>query len=205
MTLLRCPSGDEIAAQALKLLPRGRAWQTHEVGPQPGTVLYGYWRAFGESVAHLCQRLCDLRFEFWCATQVETHNEWLAEYGLPDDCDPYPDLCAKVAAIGGASCDHYQLIAARAGWSISCAAPCAVEAGCAEAGLSTPGLSVAAGTLTIVVHAADSPAYVAALGAAEVGRLEAGERIDCDPLDPLRCLVESVIHANLLVTYHIED
>jgi hypothetical protein len=30
----------------------------------------------------------------------------MAEYGLPDGCDPFPDLCTKVAAIGGTRCEY---------------------------------------------------------------------------------------------------
>ena len=104
----------------LALLPRGRAWSTHDGGPFPGDRLYQFWTAVAAVFEYANQRMCDLRREFFCATESETNDAWLADYGLPDDCDPYPDLCAKVAAIGGARCEDYAAIAARAGWDIEC-------------------------------------------------------------------------------------
>ena len=139
---LRCPTLAEVLASALKLLPKGRAWQTHEGGPappldrgfnpgafdndafstrsKPGSTLFRFWKAVAACFTFVTQRLCDLRLEFWCATHKETHDLWMAEYGLPDLCDPFPDLCTNVAAIGGTRCEYYAAIAARSGWSISC-------------------------------------------------------------------------------------
>src|SRR5262249_16123701 len=124
------------------LLPRGRAWQNNEGRPAPGASpgfnpaafnfeafsvqtaresgLFQYWKAVSEVYAFLTKRICDLRLEFWCATQSETRDLWLQEYGLPDACDPFPELCAKVAAIGGTRCEYYTFIAERAGWRLMC-------------------------------------------------------------------------------------
>jgi hypothetical protein len=201
---LICPTPDQFTAQALASLPRGRAWRTHETGPLPDSVLWRFWRAASEMFAFVNQRLCDLHPEFFCASAQETRDLWMLEYGLPDGCDPYPDLCAKVAASGGATCDYLAFVAARAGWSIRCGLACGAEAGCAEAGLAVAGPGGANGVLIITVDVSQSPAYTPADSAAEAGCLESGAAISCDPLDPLRCLIERVAHAHLLVTYRTE-
>lgn len=202
MMPMRCPTGDEIVAQAIALLPRGRAWQTHESGPRPGSVLFRYWRSVSESLAHLCARLCDLRLEFWCATHVETRPEWLAEYGLPDDCDPYPDLCAKVAALGGATCDFYREVAARSGWDVDCddsVIDCGELAGALLAGPDQVGGGSSAGTIRITVYPLTSPAYV---GPVENGPMAGcfltGLLLDCEPgFEALRCVLGRVIHGHV--------
>jgi hypothetical protein len=73
------------------------------------------------------QRMCDMRDEFFCATASETLDVWNAQYGLPDDCNPYGDLCAKVAAIGGQRCEYFKQVAARNGWTIDCIAATAAS------------------------------------------------------------------------------
>jgi hypothetical protein len=140
---LQCRSAAEVLQAILQLLPRGRAWQSNEGGPRMGlvrafdpgvfddppfptqsrvqSIMLGFWRAVANCVTFILSRYCDLRLEFWCATHKETHDLWMAEYGLPDACDPFPDLCTKVAAIGGTRCEYYAAVAARAGWSITCA------------------------------------------------------------------------------------
>lgn len=206
MMPLRCPTGDEIVTQAIALLPRGRAWQTAEGGPRPGSVLFGYWRAISESLAFLCSRLCDLRLEFWCATHVETHAEWLAEYGLPDECDPYPDLCAKVAAQGGATCAFYREVVARAGWDIDCSddlIECGDLTGAMLAGLGQVGGGSTAGTIRITVYPETSPAYVAPIeNGPMAGCFLTGLMLDCDPgFEALRCLIGRIAHAHVRVEY----
>src|SRR2546421_695582 len=126
---MRCPTRDEILNSALALLPQGRAWQSNEGGPavgydigfdpggyqdngfqaifRQGSILRRFWKSVAGLFSFLNDRLCALRLEFWCATHVETHDLWMAEYGLPDACDPFPDLCTKVAAIGGTRCEYY--------------------------------------------------------------------------------------------------
>jgi hypothetical protein len=67
------------------------------------------------------QRLCAYWKEFYCNTAVESIDQWLLDYGLPDPCDPYGDnLCAKVTAVGGQSCETFVNLAQSTGWVISC-------------------------------------------------------------------------------------
>ncbi len=156
------PAEHDVLQSVLQLLPRGRAWQSNEGGPlmlrafDPGvfddppfqarrrtqSILLRSWRALASVVTFIPSRYCDPRLEFWCATHKKTHDLWMTEYGLPDACDPFPDLCTRVAAIGGARCEYYAAVAARAGWSIICADvtnDCGASAGNFQAGCSWPG------------------------------------------------------------------
>ena len=127
---MRCPTLDDTTSALLALLPRGRAWQTNEGVPMPGqeigfappgfnndafstvetkpSIIWQYWRSVAVVFQYATERLCALRQEFWCQSASETRDEWMVEYGLPDACDPFPDLCTKVAAIGGTRCEYYR-------------------------------------------------------------------------------------------------
>lgn len=229
-----CPTLPEIVRNLFPLLPRGRAWQTHDAGPlepierafdpavfdpeafatreRAGSILFRWWKAFAAVLEFANARLCALRLEFWCATMSETRDLWLAEYGLPDACDPFPDLCVKVAAIGGTRCDYYAAIAARAGWSIRC-----------EAGVDrcTPmlygrdrfghaGVTMGGGRtvlrLRILVDLGASVAYSGPRGVKPIyGRFRMGQRLSCGPqLSPLQCLLDRVVHAHIPIEYVTE-
>ena len=179
-----CPALTESINATAALLPRGRAWPARDQGlmarflawlaalpasppPAPsqwptGYVQCGFIAALGTVRNWIEGRLCALKQEFWCASASQTLDLWNAEYGLPDPCDPFPNLCAKVGATGGASCDYFVGVARAAGWSISCAADagfCGSLAGPATlAGLATAGGTVLVG-LTITVLLAADPAY----------------------------------------------
>lgn len=227
---LRCPTREEIRDAILAILPGGRAWQTREGGPFAGiqpafqenafqesaftqvskrrSKLYEFWWAISGLLLFVYNRLCDLRLEFWCATHRETHDLWMAEYGLPDPCDPFPDLCTKVAAIGGTRCEYYSMIAARAGWTISCdisRSLCGGRAGCAKAGRSRPGNRSSAAVMIIRVFTKESPAFVAGRSlASKAGRLKAGRGLTCAPnINPLRCILDRVVHAEILTHYEV--
>lgn len=230
---LRCPTLDEMLDAALALLPRGRAWQSNEGGPiegieaqfapgdftdefainsRRGSVLRQFWKSVAEVFRFASQRWCDLRLEFFCATRVETDDLWMAEYGLPDACDPFPELCAKVAAIGGTRCEYYAAVAARAGWSIECLETntCGSSAGFALCGFSTPGRQMVESRLWVIVNRAESPAYIASgLGRSlpMAGRMLCGRQLSCvfDPLrneiQSLECIMSRVVHAEIEIIY----
>jgi len=179
-----CPSTDDLLPQVLALLPQGRAWQSREGGPRPGSVMYGYFRAIADVFAQASRRLCDLRLEFFCASRAETDDLWQAEYGLPDACDAFQDVCAKVAAIGGTRCEYFAEVALRSGWVISC----------------TEGPA----TLTITVDMEASPAFVPATVPQPLyGHYVMGNPLGCDPasVEGLKCLLERIVHAHIAVTY----
>jgi uncharacterized protein YmfQ (DUF2313 family) len=114
-----CPTEADILPQLLAMLPRGRAWGNND-GAQTSGVRIGFWTVVAHLLAYINRRICDLREEFFCATAKETLDVWDAEYGLPDNCEPFPNLCAKVAALGGTICSYYQQICAASGWTIQC-------------------------------------------------------------------------------------
>ncbi|MDQ2080469.1 hypothetical protein RA307_09780 [Xanthobacteraceae bacterium Astr-EGSB] len=226
---LRCPTLDESIDATAKLLPRGRAWPANDGGailarfrawlvamaapPAPtawpfGFVQAGYVSAIGAVRHFLETRLCALRLEFWCATMTETRDLWMQEYGLPDACDPFPDLCTKVAAIGGTRCEYYAEVAARAGWSVTCRAGrdhCGGTAGAARAGCFKPGVRSLSSLLAVVVDLGESPAYAGGQRAFPLaGRLKAGRPLTCGPdLTPLRCIIERIVHAELSIIYEV--
>ena len=198
-----CPSVDEIVPQLIALLPRGRAWGTHDGGPFLGSVAWRFWSAVASVLAFVNLRACALLLEFFCATETETDDLWMAEYGLPDGCDPFPDLCTKVAAVGGTRCDYLVAVAARAGWALSCfdtGGGCGAKAGRARAGCAQAGRNPRPGTVVIRVDLRDSPAFRGTLPPAAVaasaqpgqmaGRARAGQLLACrqtggPPLVPL--------------------
>ena len=187
-----CPTAEEITPQLVALLPRGRAWGTHDGGPFPGSVAWRFWSAVADVLAFVNLRACALLLEFFCATQSETNDQWMAEYGLPDGCDPFPDLCTKVAAVGGTRCEYLTAVAARAGWAVSCydtGGGCGGKVGRAKAGGFRPGRSPAPGTVVIRVDLVNSPAFkgrlppkpqpVASNPARKAGRFKAGQPLAC--------------------------
>lgn len=200
-----CPDLDAVHGTLRDLLPRGRAWAAAH---RPGTTLWRFWRAVAHLFYYANVRICAAADEYFCSTARETHDLWLVEYGLPDACDPFPDLCAKVAALGGARCDYYVEIAARAGWSITCGGvgtACGAQAGCAQAGDARPGAGAGPAQLRITIHLAASPAYAGpARFRPQAGALKAGQRLACGPdVSPVICLLERVLHAHLDVIYEV--
>jgi len=204
---LRCPTKEECLRSALALLPFGRAWDNHDGGPRPDSILYRFWLAIAELMEFVHARWCALLPEFFCRSAAETRDLWNAEYGLPDPCDPFPDLCTKVGAIGGASCSYLQALARSAGWEIECRETqddaCGSQAGCAEAGCAMPGGVLQTGGLTFVVHLGDSPAYAGkTLQLPFAGAMGAGAALTCEPdISSLQCLLSRVLHAHLDVSW----
>lgn len=182
-----CPGIDDIHFALLATLPRGRAWRTRHGQPEAGTVLWKFWRAVASVFAVLEARLCALREEFFCDTTSETYEAWLFDYGLPDVCDVYPDLCTKVAAAGGQTVAYFVALALRAGWVITIARTAAAE-------------------ITITINRSASPAYVAPSPTATVSRanrFRAGQKLSCAGLNtlPVSCLLARVLPAHLHVIY----
>jgi hypothetical protein len=228
-----CPSLDDVTSAVLKLLPRGRAWQTNEGLPMPGeevgfnptaydseafstvrttpSIIWQYWRSFAVVLQYATQRLCDLRLEFWCQSVNETRDGWLKEYGLPDACDPFPDLCTKVAAIGGTNCDYYSQIAARSGWSISCSEAlitCGSRAGFVRAGRARAGRTVGQAQLRVTVFQTESPSLASAGRNLPpmAGRFRACRRASCGPdLSPLLCILARIVHAEIQIIVEVNS
>lgn len=197
-----CPTQEELQPKLLELLPRGRAWGEGGPGREQGGVIHQFWWAVAGVFAQLHAAICQLALEFFCQTQSLTTATWLEEYGLPDGCDPFPNLCAKVAAFGGVTCDFYATIAAALGWAIACGVGCGGEAGCMEAGM-VGGPVLAPSTLIVVVTLADSPAFT---GVQEIGPVagyfEAGMSPSCGvDLTSLDCVLRRIVGAHLRLLY----
>lgn len=220
----RCPTFVESFTATCALWPRGRAWPVSN-GATPafylawfaglvglpavwptGFVQAAYTAAIAAVRNYVETRLCALRLEFWCQTQSETHDQWMIEYGLPDICDPFPDLCTKVAAIGGTRCEYYATIAARAGWTITCETvtnDCGDSVGCLEVGCGTIGPQAPGSQILITVYLSQSPAYTAAVGILPyIGNFEIGAALACEPdITALQCVLERVVHAHVTIVY----
>jgi hypothetical protein len=230
MTAMNCPTKLQRFRQILMLLPQGTAWQTSEPAGQaftetmvqltppwtqrdlfqtlhrPLTVMHGFWSAAADFFWQLEQMLCALRLEFFCATMSQTRELWLAEYGLPDACDPFPDICAKAAATGGTRCEYYQEIAARAGWSIECenvfSAICAML-GTFQLGNVGLGGQGGAATIRVVVDLDASPAFQGRVQTQpQLGAFQLGNVLSCPPdISSLVCLLDRIVPAHVAVLY----
>jgi uncharacterized protein YmfQ (DUF2313 family) len=223
-----CPTNADIFRNALPLLPRGDAWQSDEPPGQvftanwaqsglmqagmfqqltrPPSILHQFWSAVSDVYAFVAERFCDLKKEFFCATAFETLDLWFQEYGLPDSCDPFPDLCAKVAALGGTDCNYYSAVAANAGWSITCKP--LFSAICAEFGLFQFGGGGFGGvggvaTIQVLVDLDSSPAFTGLLQTQPFfGAFQFGNTLNCAPdISALQCLLDRIIHAHIAVIY----
>lgn len=223
-----CPTADNI----VKMWPRGRAWPiTHDPStydrylawraalpvnyiPKPeewpaGFVMAGYTKSIIDVMDYTLQRLCALREEFWCATTKEDLDLWMQEYGLPDPCDPFPELCVKVSATGGQTCEYFQEIAGRAGWGITCESGlqmCGFMMGCTYAGPGALAGGAKGNLMVITVSVPDSPTYHAYPDqVAYAGCFFAGHMLGCGPKDiiPLQCLIERIMPAHVEVDYVI--
>ena len=130
----------------------------------------------------------------------------MREYGLPDACDPNPDLCAKVAATGGADCAYYQAVAARGGWSIQCeplfSAIC-FQFGLFQFGNVGFGGQGGASTIRIIVDLENSPAFQGLIQTQpQFGAFQFGNTLNCAPdITPLVCLLDRILHAHVVVIY----
>jgi uncharacterized protein YmfQ (DUF2313 family) len=201
----KCPTKPEIHAQLLANLPRGRAWQSEQdLTPESDSDLARYWSAFASVLEYVNTRICDALAEFSCGTMSETRDLWEADYGIPDDCGLWTEVCDKVAAIGGTRCEYFAEIAARAGWTIECRNLRAegprldcMTMDCAQFVETSPAL------LDILVLLDESPAWSGvAWPIADCGQMDCMRFCEPDP-DPLRCVLERIVPAHLDITYEV--
>lgn len=227
----RCPTKWELFGQIVALLPRGRAWQTHEdvaefsagpsatygatslggdvgAGAEGGvprlSVLHQFWAAVAEISEVMHQRACALISEMFCESTVELAAEWGVDYGFPDSCDPWPTLCDKVRAQGGATCAYLASLAATLGYTITCNDRCpsmlyadGLAADCATAGGFRPNF------VQITVHAALSPALTPTRHFA-ADSLVADCTPACDPVpEALICLIDRWKPAHVRAVYEV--
>lgn len=234
-----CPTQWELWRQLLSLLPTGRAWQTHEgfteryptfgqpaqvgsyeiggdigLGYEPNlerlTIMQRFWAGVAEPLEFLHQRACALIEEYFCSTVDELREEWWAEYGFPDPCDPWNTLCDKVRALGGATCSYLAGLAAARGWSLTCTEcdpnPPSPRVGCFSTGCGKT-CGCPGNTIWVTIDLAASPAYTesrddrsARAGAARTGAAYTGPA--CPPgAELLQCLIERFKPAHVRAVY----
>lgn len=228
---LRCYTKWELWRQIMALLPRGDAWQSNEdiferypdfstgvgqdgavfeagassigIEPEPRrlTVMQRYWAAFAEVLEHTHGRICALIPEMFCGSIRETLPEWAAEYGFPDSCEPWDNICDKVRASGGASCAYLQSLAARLGYTITCI-DCGPSLARADAMTAdcTPVCECAPNVIRIQIPASQAAGYVPFAADAAVA--------DCTPVcptppDAVVCLIERFKPAHVKAIYEV--
>lgn len=109
---------DEALPGVLGLLPEGPAWDAAWID---GTVQNSFWRSIASVVAHINTRLCAYLDEFFCASAKESVDQWITEYGLDQECDPFgSNLCLKATMLGGQNCEFYTELAHQLKWVIVC-------------------------------------------------------------------------------------
>jgi uncharacterized protein YmfQ (DUF2313 family) len=184
----------------LPLLPRNPSqWP-------PGFVQAGFAAALGTVRNWIESRFCNLKNEFFCSSAAETLDLWNAEYGLPDHCDPFPDLCAKVAMVGGTpDCAFWTGIAATLGWTIECndyRSACGSQAGCSLAGTAFAGEGIQPATIVITVVSEQSPAYQYTGIAPLAGLVQSGMQLNCAPnITSLSCAFDRISPAHYQFKY----
>lgn len=215
----------------MALLPRGRAWQTHEdvlarwntpspsqsglfetgdtglaldFEPRELTVMQQFWAAYAEVLEHMHQRACALLAEFFCSSFQETAPEWAIEYGFPDPCEPWDTICEKVTSVGGNTCAWLADIASRRGWVLTCV-DCTFDA-TSQVGQMMAGCDVVCpcppNELVIVVDTEASPAFTGDRTPFQAGAIMAGCTTPCGPLiEELICLIERVKPAHVRAVY----
>jgi uncharacterized protein YmfQ (DUF2313 family) len=200
-----CLSKTEWTEALAALRPRGEAWRNGDFDGLSGSVMGQFFAGTAACFAAADARLCDLANEFFCSTAVETRDLWALEYGLPDGCDPFADVCEKVNAVGDTTPEYVIAAALRRGWSITInqVFVSGIEdcvAGCGLAGAMICGASQGVAWF-FTVDLAASPSYVASAGTAPLaGLMLSGDSLDCPPdIGSLTCLVRRIApaHADL--------
>lgn len=123
---------ERITASTVQKYPPGWAY---DALADPDALMARRSLSWEEIVYDISARACDLLAEFVCHRASETLDHWNDDYGIPDACG-INDLCAKVAAIGGADCSYLTSLAARLGYSLCCdEVPTEVQVGCWQLGV----------------------------------------------------------------------
>lgn len=201
-----CHTDAQLAVQLAALRPRGEAWRNGGFDALEGSVMGGFFAGLGAAIGPTDRRVCDMVDQFFCSSASETLDLWAREYGVPDGCDPFADICEKVNAVGDTTPAYAEAAALRRGWSISIAEEfiTRVEDCCMGMGLMGTMLMGAEQGVTwrIVIDRAASPAYQAPAATGPImGLMLMADVFDCDPdNEGLRCLIRRIApaHADLV-------
>lgn len=196
---------DDVARMLAVLRPRGDAWRNGGSDEIDGSVMGQVFGGLGASYGPAFRRVVDLVDEFYCSTALETVDAWAREYGVPDGCDPFADVCEKVNAVGDTTPAYAVAAAARRGWSITIDQVFITNVEDCCCGLAQVGMASCGATngvaWVISVSLSQSAAYVAQDSYPPLaGLMRAGDMLDC-PADiaPLVCLLRRIgpAHADL--------
>lgn len=205
MPAMTCPTDAEVSARLAALRPRGDAWRHGDVDALYGSVMGQFFDALGAGYGPTERRFCALVDEYFCSTAVETRDLWAAEYGVPDGCDPFADICEKVNATGDTTTSYAIAAAARRGWVITIAEEFITNVedctfGFGQFGTEIFGASTGVKWIVTVDRAASSAWSLPASVAPLFGLTLLGDGFDCDAdIEPLKCLIRRIApaHADL--------
>ncbi|KFC63969.1 hypothetical protein FG93_05479 [Bosea sp. LC85] len=201
-----CRTDDEVARGLAALRPRGDAWRNGGHDGLNGSTMAGFFAGLGAAIGPVERRVCALIDEFFCSSAVETLDLWALEYGAPDGCDPFADVCEKVNAVGDSIPAYAEAAALRRGWSIVIAQEFITIVQCCRMGHGRMGMLRMGAqdgvAWRITVDLASSPSYVAAENRKPLlGRMLMGWAFDCGPdIEALACLIRRIApaHADLV-------
>lgn len=201
-----CPSDSEVAASIAALRPRGDAWRNGGHDALAGSTMGDFFDALGEVAGEADRRICALVEEYFCSSAVETRDLWALEYGVPDGCDPFADVCEKVNAVGDSIPAYAEGAALRRGWAIAISEEFVTSVQDCQFGFGQFGQQLFGAqqgvTWRVVVDLGASPAYAARLSRfPSFGSQQFGDGFDCPPyIEPLRCLIRRIApaHADLI-------
>lgn len=202
-----CLSKAEWTEALAAIRPRGEAWRNGDFDGLSGSVMGQFFAGTAARFAAADARLCDLTDEFFCSTAVETRDLWMLEYGLPDGCDPFADVCEKVNAVGDTTPEYVTAAALRRGWSIAIAESFIIASQDACYGPRCYGAAIYGarqGVLwAVTVNLAASPAYQAVAGRPPLYGVHLyGDLLNCLPdIEPLRCLIRRIAPAHADLTF----
>jgi uncharacterized protein YmfQ (DUF2313 family) len=200
-----CPTDEAVASAIAATRPRGAAWRNGGHDALGGSVQGQFFAGLGKAFGPTHRRICALVEEFFCATARETLPEWGIEYGAPDACDPFADICEKVNAVGDSTTAYAIAAALRRGWSITIREEFIVGSQDAAFGPRCFGAAIYGAqqgvAWLITVDLAASAAYVTAAGRPPIYGLHLfGDQLSCPPdIEPLKCLMRRIspAHADL--------
>lgn len=198
-----CHTDEQLAQSLAAHRPRGDAWRNGGFDALDGSVMGDVFAALGAAFGPTDRRVCDLVDEFFCSSATETRDIWAREYGVPDGCDPFADICEKVNAVGDTTPAYAEAAAMLRGWSISIAEEfiTRVEDCCMGMGLMGTMLMGAEQGVAwrITVDRGHSPAYQAPASTGPImGLMLMGDVLDCLPdVEGLRCLIRRIAPAHI--------
>ena len=196
----------ESAFSLAAIRPRGDAWRNGASDELAGSVMGGFFDALGDSFGPVYRRFADLIDEYFCSSASETLDWWAIEYGLPDGCDPFAEVCEKVGAVGDSLPAYAVAIAAARGWSIRIEQEFIIASQDACYGPACYGAQIYGaqqGVLwRITVDLPNSPTYSEALSRQPLFGMQLyGDSFSCAAdIESLRCFVRRVApaHADLI-------